>query len=396
MGKKYSNVGVLNLIQATEESIQEIEKINNVGLLVYSQKNAYLVPKLNIKNIGQTIMVEKNVKMANGVYKVDSAYLKIVDDNETVLINGAVIVNVDVTLEELQQKNITFIVNGIIYSPFHLNGAIQSKLLTTNGTLVSYEGPEPKLENGNLHLTTGYLEGLGEGTNLLVNGVITIDEHVDLTLLKEKIARLDINGTIRYYDFQQPLISGKLSINGNQNMIPKGYQVLSNQTHLNKHNIKRYKQQSIYTTKPIFIDSTVTREGLNEAFSSIHSLSYILCPEGTEDILFEKLANLENEVFVYVKNYIAVKEETWFSTNFKQLDPQTTIIIQDQLTINDTLTHADMDHISEIILAGDILVVDETTKVILKKKISQSFKGEIHVLQDHDEQKVTNIGELVL
>ncbi|MBD7938581.1 MULTISPECIES: hypothetical protein [Cytobacillus] len=396
MGQKYSNVGVLNLIQATEESIQDIEKINNVGLLVYSQKNAYLVPKLNIKNIGQTIMVEKNVKMANGVFKVDSAYLKIVDDHEMVFINGVIIVNVDVTLEELQQKNITFIVNGVIYSPPHLKGAIQSKLLTTNGTLVSYKGAEPKLENGNLHLTTGYLAGLDEGTTLLVNGKVTIDEHVDLTLLKEKIERLDINGTIHYYDFQQSLISGKLSINGKQFIIPKGYQVLSTQTHLNKHNIKRYKQHLIYTSKPIFIDSTVTREGLNEAFSAIHSLSYILCPEGTEDILFEKLTNLENEVFVYAKNYIAVKEETWFSSNFKQLDPQTTVIIQGQLTINDMLTNEDIDHISEIILAGDILVVDESTKGVLKKKINQSFKGEINVVQKHDEQPVTNIGELVL
>lgn len=396
MGKKYRNIGVLNIIQATEESIKEIEKINNVGLLVYSQKNAYLVPKLNIDNIGQTIMVEKNVKMANGVFKIDSAYLKIVDDHETVFINGAVIVNSDVTLEELQQKAITFIVNGVIYSPSHLNGAIQSKLLTTNGMLISYEGNEPKIENGKVLLTTGYLEGLHANTTLLVNGQLILDEHLDLTRFAEKIQRLDINGTIRYYDFQQRFLSAKLMINGKQLIIPQGYNALSAEVHLNKHTIKRYKNQPIYTAKPIFLDASLTRESLNEACPSIHSLSYILCPEGSEDILFEKLANLENEVFVYQNNYIVVNEATWSAANLTQLDALTTLVIQDQLTITDSLTDNELDKIADIILIGEIIVKDETTKSSLLKKVSQCHKGEITVLQDQDLQQVANIGELVL
>ena len=43
MSQRIGNVGLLNLVNATEESVKGIERIENVGLVLYGKENAHLL-----------------------------------------------------------------------------------------------------------------------------------------------------------------------------------------------------------------------------------------------------------------------------------------------------------------------------------------------------------------
>ncbi|WP_054707253.1 hypothetical protein [Bacillus sp. JCM 19041] len=142
MGQRIGNVGTLNLLKATPESIAEYEYIRNVGLVLYNQQTAPLLSKLSIGNIGQTVSLEGDVKITNGVLTIDSTYLRLIEEQTTLFVNGVVIVTPNVTETELKTTGCSLIVNGVIYTPTQLKNAVQTIVKSNSGLTLTYEGVE--------------------------------------------------------------------------------------------------------------------------------------------------------------------------------------------------------------------------------------------------------------
>ena len=61
MSRIIENVGMLDLTQATEETVTSIERIGNVGLVIYRAETAHLLTLLkNAGNIGKTIEIPED------------------------------------------------------------------------------------------------------------------------------------------------------------------------------------------------------------------------------------------------------------------------------------------------------------------------------------------------
>lgn len=194
MGMTIGNVGLLNMVNATEESIRDIEKIENVGLVIYAKETAPLLSKLTINNIGQTLETSHQARIVNGRLLIDSAFLEAMLEPCTFLVNGLVIVAKDVTVEQLKQAACQIVVHGSVYAPPALKGAVNLLLKTVSGSVETYTDHLPQIETTSIQLTNSYLKALPPGQLLIVNGKLELAPDLDMALFSDRIARLTING----------------------------------------------------------------------------------------------------------------------------------------------------------------------------------------------------------
>ncbi|MCD8510359.1 MAG: hypothetical protein LRY73_11190 [Bacillus sp. (in: Bacteria)] len=76
MGQEIGNVGLLNLTKATEKSISGINKIENVGMILYTKDNKHLISRLNIRNIGQSVEVPEEYSVINGKLTINKGFFR--------------------------------------------------------------------------------------------------------------------------------------------------------------------------------------------------------------------------------------------------------------------------------------------------------------------------------
>ncbi|GIN10413.1 hypothetical protein J26TS2_02800 [Shouchella clausii] len=397
MGMTIGNVGLLNMVNATEESIRDIEKIENVGLVLYAKETAPLLSKLNINNIGQTLETSHQARIVNGRLLIDSAFLEAMLEPCTFLVNGLVIVAKDVTIEQLKQAACQIVVNGSVYAPPALKGAVNLLLKTVSGSVETYTDHLPRIETGIVQLTNSYLEALPPSQHIIVTGKIELMPDLDMTLFSERIARLTINGKVLLYITQEQAFYEKASVVGKVAVVPSGFQATKGTLRLNEHSIKRFNGTSLYTTQPLLLQKGVSREQLKAAFAAIHSTSYIVCHEELEDLVYERLDRFETDVLSYPTACRFIEKEDWSLEDVERLEANTTIIVDDTLTITEKIAENVLNEkIGTLDLFGTIYTADAAQKALLQSKL-RTPKG---IMIDQSNQStrsgMDNIGELTL
>ncbi|MFK3937600.1 hypothetical protein ACI2JA_08810 [Alkalihalobacillus sp. NPDC078783] len=397
MGRRIGNVGTLNIVRATKESIEEIEEINNVGLVLYSRETAHLLPLLNAKNIGKTLEIDHDTRSVSGSLTIDSDYLMAFDQTTLVMISGLCIIAKDVTVEQLKQTKCELYVSGVVYTPPQLYGATGIILKNTSGQVITYDEVMPKFTTGHVKVTKGYLTGLDPQTPLLITGKLTLDADLDLKLFNEKIANIMLTGKATLYKHQEEVFHKKTTIIGKTEVIPTSYLELTKPLTLSRQSIKRFKQQSIYLNKPIFINKSVSREAFKEAFASIHSTSYIVCHEDVEDLVYESLHSFETEVISYENAIRSVDKEDWQNEDIEMLGHDTTLVVQKALTLSSSVAPESLsERLNTIHLFGTIYVDSPSQKAAVQYLL-ETAKGEVIDRSTHKQHEgLDNIGELTL
>jgi hypothetical protein len=401
MSQRIGNVGLLNLVNATEESIKGVERIENVGLVLYGKENAHLLTKLNIGNIGASLEIPIGSRLFNGVFHLDQYYLSAIVEPVFLLVNGIVIIDKNVQADQVQAGKLTMLVNGKVYSPTHLTGMAGKMLSKGNGAVETYEGAAPRLENGKFTLTNSFLQSIDESLYLVVNGMLSFAQDLNTDLFIEKINKLEVNGKIEIFENQESYIYKKVAslTTCKVEVIPSGYEVLAKPLRLNGRSIRRFQQKKWYTNKPVIIESDVSREMLTKAIEKIHSTSVVICHEEVEDLVYERLSLMETEVLPYENGFIVIDgEEVWSNDQFLALEQPISFIVNGKLNL-------DKD-VSEEVLRAKVVTLDVLGEVIVhEKKLKGTLQNVIRLntgtIEEEKEKEETgallqNIGELSL
>jgi hypothetical protein len=304
MSQRIGNVGLLNLVNATEESIKGVERIENVGLVLYGKENAHLLTRLNIGNIGSSLEVPSGYRLYNGVFNLDQNYLSSIVEPVLLLVNGIVIIDRNVQPDQIQAGKLYLMVNGKVYSPAHLSGVAGSMLTKSNGAVETYHGAPPRLENGKFALTNSFLQSIDESLFLIVNGLLTFAQDLNLDLFNEKINKLEVNGKIEIFENQESYLYKKATslTSCKVEVIPAGYEFLAKPLRLNARSIRRFQQKKWFTNKPIIIESDVSREmtwsndqflALDQSANFIVKGKLILDRDVTDEVLRSKVSTLD-------------------------------------------------------------------------------------------------------
>ncbi|MFJ5758981.1 hypothetical protein ACIQAA_07540 [Neobacillus sp. NPDC093182] len=401
MSQRIANVGLLNLVNATEESIKGVERIENVGLVLYGKENAHLLTKLNIGNIGSSLEIPAGYRLFNGVFHLDQNYLSSIVEPVFLLVNGIVIIDKNIQEDQVQAGKLNVVVNGKVYSPSHLSGIAGKILSKGSGEVETYHGAPPRFENGKFTLTNSFLQSIEESLYLVVNGLLAFAEDLDLDQLNQKISKLEVNGKISLYENQESYLYKKAAslTTCKVEVIPTGFEVLGKPLRLNARSVRRFQQKKWYTNKPVIIESDVSREMLTKAIEKIHSTSVIICHEEVEDLVYERLSLIETEVLSYENNFILIEgEEVWSNDQFQALDQPANFIVNGQLVLDrDVSEEVLRSKVSTLDILGEVVVCEAKLKGVLQNIIRLNT-GTIEVEKGKEKTGATlqNIGELSL
>lgn len=397
MNGKIGNVGLLNLTNATTESIKGIERIGNVGVLIYRRESAHLIPQLNIGNIGKSVEIPDGYSFRNGNLNVDQAYLDSIQEPVHMLVNGKVIIDKNVQSDQINKGLMKLQVLGKVYSPAHLTGSI-NQLLSGSSAVHTYVFP-PRFENGQLTLTNSFLQALDEPVYLVVNGLLTFSQDLDMDLFDVKIAELNVNGKISIHKEQELYLYKKLSsLSGSFiEAIPEGFEFIKKPLRINHRSIRRFENKKIYTKKPVILEADVSREALSNALVKIHAASVIICHENVEDLIFER-SLLDTEILTYEHSFVIIEgEEIWSNDQFLALNHPANFIIMGKLTVeHDVEEDVLKDKILTLDILGEVVVREKKLKGSLQHRI-RTNKGRI--VEEGEKDPVSplgNIGELSL
>lgn len=400
MSQRIGNVGLLNLVNATDESIKGVERIENVGLVLYGKDNAHLLTKLNIGNIGSSVEIPTGYRLFNGVFTLDQNYLSSIDEPVFLLVNGIVIIDKNVEADQVQAGQLNLIVNGKVYSPSHLTGVAGKMLSKGSGAVETYHGAPPRIENGKFTLSNSFLQSIEEPLYLVVNGKITFAQDLDLDLFIEKISKLEVNGKIVLFENQESYLYKKMAtLTGKVEVIPAGYEALGSQLRLNSRSIRRFQHKKWYTNQPVIIESDVTRDALTKAIDKIHSTSVVICQEDVEDLVFERLNLIETEVLSYENNFILIEgEEKWSNDQFLGLDQPANFIVDGQLVLDGDVSEEVLrSKVSTLDILGEVIVQEKKLKGFLQNiiRLNTGTIGEEKGKEDTG-STLQNVGELSL
>lgn len=403
MKQTVGNVGVLNLLNATEQSVQAYERIGNVGLVLYRSGQSHLLAALNIGNIGKTVEVPNDYSYYNGTLEIDHDYLVSIDQPVKMVLNGMLIIARDVQPEQLKKGLLEIIVNGEIYAPSKLAGQVSQQFPEGSRTVKVYEGSPPRLENGSITLSNAFLEAAEEPIHLVVNGMLTIPKDIDAALFNEKIKKIAVNGLVSVHEEQEALLHRKMDAapNGVIEVIPTGYRVLKGALRINSRSIKSFREEKLMTKKPIIFEADVPREALENTISRIDSKSFIVCSDEIEDLIYEKLERLETEVLPYSNRFILIEgEEHWSNSQFESLQEPVSLIVDGTLRLDaDVDGETIMNKLETLDIFGEVQAASVGIKGALQGKV-RANAGRIVLMEEKEAEskpeESNNIGELSL
>lgn len=401
MGQRIGNVGLLNLLNATEESVKAYESFGNVGAVLYRTGQAHLLSLLNIGNMGRAIEVPEGYGYYNGVLNIDSSYLDSLDGALKLVVNGLVIIGPDVRQEQLASSLLKLNIHGDLYVPSGLEGVASRIFPEGSHTVKVYEGAKPRFENGSFLLSNAFLQSVEEPANLVVNGLLTLPKDLDMELFNEKINQIQVNGMVSVHEEQASFLYRKMDTapNGVIEVIPAGYDVLKKALRLNSRSIKGFQGKKILTKKPLIFQADISRETFETAIEKIDSKSFIICSEELEDLVYEKLDRMETEVLSYAEQFAYIEgEQQWSQQQLMAWPNPVNLVVDGVLTLeSDVTTEALEEKLSALDLFGEIQAQPEVAGVLQNKL--RVNEGQIKVKKqalEQPETHVQNIGELAL
>ncbi|WP_342433094.1 hypothetical protein [Neobacillus sp. FSL H8-0543] len=400
MNQRIGNVGLLNLMNATEESIKGIEQIENVGMVLYRHGNAQLLSKLNIGNIGSSVEIPEGYHFLNGMLNLDVPFLLSIVEPVKLVVNGIVIISRDVQANQLNADQLSLIVNGNIYCPAHLTGLVGQLLTQGSGAVEAYHTAPPRVENGKFTLTNSFLQALEEPMYLVVNGLLSFSQDLNMETFHEKIEKLEVNGKISLYENQESYLYKKIAslTSCHLEIIPEGYELVAKPLRLNARSIRRFINKKLFTKKSIILDADVSRELLAKSIAMIHSSSVIICSEEVEDLIYERISLLDTEILSYENSFVLIEgEEVWSNDQFQAFEQPINLVVNGQLILDkDVSGEVLQSKVAALDILGEIVVRDQKVKAALQQVIrvntgsiaEEGKKEQISFLQ--------NIGELSL
>lgn len=402
MGQRIGNVGLLNLLNATAESIQAYEEIGNVGAVLYRSGQAHLLSLLNIGNLGRTIEVPQDYGYYNGHLVIDAAYLAALGKEVKLVVNGEVILAPDVEAGKLAEGLLKLSINGDVYVPPGMAGVVSQVFAEGSFSVKVYEGAMPRFENGSFVLSNAFLHAAEAPVNLIVNGLLNLPKDLDMELFDEKIRNIDVNGMAVVHEEQAAALYRKMKAapNGVIEVVPAGYDLVKKRLRINSRSIRSFKGKKLKTKKPLILESGISREMFEASFERIDSKSFIVCSEEIEDLVYERLDRMETEVLSYAEGFIFIEgQEEWMESQLLAAERPLHLIVEGVLVLNSDVTaEAFKKNVATVDLFGVIRTADPELKGIVRSKL-RANEGEIISRSETEscrETRLENIGELAL
>lgn len=129
------NVGILNLKDITEEELDKMKPIKNVGIIIVPEK---FMGKLSTKiksNVGLTVPYKEGWRLFSGCTEITALMLDALDEPIEFIQVGSLTFKDDVTPDLIKSKIKAFHNYGSITAPEHVYGTVMAKCMENHGSI---------------------------------------------------------------------------------------------------------------------------------------------------------------------------------------------------------------------------------------------------------------------
>lgn len=338
MTRRIGNIGTLDIRTASEEAVAEISRIDNVGTILFSQKTAPLLARLNIGNIGSSAEVPEDFALVTGQLELTRDVLggDCPAPAKGFMITGQVYVLPDVEAASLERNLKGLIVTGQVFVPRSLTAAVQSKILNLTGQVISYVDGA-RFVRGGLNIDNAYLESLPDGSILAVAGKLRLVGEIDDGLFRRKIARLQALGKVLLREEYAESFHRAAAEFGQAKieLIPRGFRYLEEPLTLDDSALRALGSRKIATPEIVTFLADVTPESIRDHLDSLSTKTGVICPLAIRDAIRERLVQPTVPVLTFGDKLLLVEaEETLSQAELDYLEGRLTIVVFGTLTVD--------------------------------------------------------------
>ena len=376
--KTIGNVNVLNMLNATEASVADIQRIGNVNFALVTPETAPLLQRIPIGNLNTTMQIPSGSKLVtqNGQLTVNADFFKNVDQKIFFVVNGQMIVEPGVPLADIEKGLAGVGVNGQFFCPEDLIGAFNAKPYQVNGQSAAYP-PFKHLVIQSLDLDKGYLEGLDDGAEISLLGDLSVPKVLDNGLLERKIGKLFVSGKIWCHEENAPAIRARLVKPAKVNTVPAGFEWVKKPLVLDSDTLEVLPGKKLYCKEWVRITPEVAPQAFDQHLERLIAKELVLCPSALKSTLAQKCDLFETKVVFYADTlWLVQDEQTLHSARFAGLEGSATLVVTGELTIDAEIAPATLaEHLSAVHNFGEIRGTPDQIAA-LRSRLSQ-YEGEL-------------------
>lgn len=333
-GRIIRNVATLDLRTASEATIADIARVENVATVIYSPEKADLVSKLSIGNVATMVKVPEGARLSSGQEEISRDTFKGLDAPLDLYVTGQLIIKADVPESELRAGLNSLSVTGQLLYPEPLAGAVKAKLHNMSGQALAYE-PEAKFVMGKLALTENYLRGLEDNSVFLVFGRLDATEILPNDLLAQKIKKIRTLGRVTCREENSAVLLARTHDASSVTTIPAGYSYLGDSLVLDASRLNILPGKKLYVSR-LQIEPSVTADALDQAVDALMVTDLLIAPAPLSAPLAKKCNLLQTEAILYDGELWLIDNETILhASRFDYLEGKATLVVRGELTITE-------------------------------------------------------------
>jgi hypothetical protein len=340
-GNVIGNVNILDLRNATEESIAGIEKIENANAVLFTQGTGDLLAKLDIGNVNVMVDVPPiaNVQRVVGKLVLNRDHFKELTQPVYFLVTGQLIVDQGVSNEDIDEWIAGSFITGQLICPESIAGTFQSKDNQVLGQVITYPSLS-KIKLDSFSLTENVINTWDDDSDLAVVGDLSVPEVLPNKLLEAKLGKLFVSGkTICHEENAQVIQNCLMQNSGKLKVIPAEHKLVNKSINLDATLLENLPERKLYCIKSVQIGTDVTPDLLNKNLESIFSEKKILCPEELKSVFVTKCNLLENQIVFFEGRLWMVRDnQTLKATRLEYMDGDVTAYITGELTLDPDIT----------------------------------------------------------
>lgn len=336
-GKTIGNIAILDLRDATDSTVEGIERIGNVAMVIFSRETAHLVPRLNFGNVALTVELPREAQFSNGQTFIGRDHFKDVEQPMDLAANGQVFFEQDIPVEDIRNGLASLTVNGQLLYPENLAGVINSKVSFLNGQRMPYIRAD-YVTMSRLVLDENYLHSLKDGSSLVVIASLDLPQVLPNELLERKISRVQVIGGVRCHQENLSALTSLLAGRVGQariTSIPAGHHLVEGSVRLTEQALGALPAPRLYCAGTVEIADDVAPQTLDEKLVSLVAEDIVICPAHLRDVIYRKCDSLESRVVIYEGELWLVDDETELvPSRFDFLEGRATCIVSGELHIS--------------------------------------------------------------
>ena len=295
------NCGTLDMRETTEQTASRIGHVNAGNVLVTAETRP-LMTMFSI-NMGSVIEVPVDVRlktvhsrevMGREAFSGEGPPLFILN-------SGSIILEPDVTAEDVERSWFGVFNSGNILYPAHVAGAIMNTLTENPGSHIAYRS-SGRLVVGDILLDEVYLASMTNETDLVITGDLQIVEAVPDELIDQKIKTLHVRGKVFCREENLSMLESRFDPKAGTPKtwgIPEGFEIVEHELDLNARYLRLWKDRSIFATENVTIHEEVDQDSLDRALGGLICTGTVLCPDNLSDVLSKKCDTLKTKVVFY-------------------------------------------------------------------------------------------------